>query len=147
MAEKKINLIQDDDVEYTLRQGIAYEIPIIQEEIDEVNSTANLTVWLPINISGYTFFAELWSDSPSVMIHQFALTPAAIGSGKGSYYEINVGAARTTYFFSDNLTRSLKTNATYYFEEKTIDGFGNAVDSVVMKFKVAPEVAKGFVQN
>lgn len=142
---KEISLIQDEDVEYKIRQGIAYWIPIFQEEIDVENSTPQTTVWKPIDISSYTFFAQLRKDtaaSGGTVLHTFSLTPPPDGTAKGSYYEIDVAAAKTTYFFSDELTRSLKANETYYFEEKTIDSDGNAIDSIVMKFKIAPEYAR-----
>ena len=129
-----LSLIQDERVNYTVRQGNAFVIEIDYPE-------ANLTT--PSDITGYTFFSELrdnTADDSTTPIHTFSLTPDT----NGNYYEVDYPNAKTKFHFSDNLSRTLKPKKQYFFESKTLDA-GIVIDSVVVYIEAVSEYARGTI--
>lgn len=132
MAAIKISNIQDKDIDLELRQGNAFVLTIDYFAPDGVT---------PDDITGYTFFSQIRTDTADksgTVIHTFSTTPDA----NGNKYVVTLLTARTEFFLSDELTRSLKPEKTYYFESKTRDAGGNPIDSVVLELKTKAEYAR-----
>ncbi len=140
MSRIQLSTIQEDLVEDRLRQGNTYILPLtyLQQAADWTKENKNMELQ---DIAAYSYFAQIRqqpADRGGEAFYTFSSAPDV----NNSYFTKDTASAKVTFYFSDELTRSMRPGSVYYFEVKTQDASGNNIKSFLMSFFIEPEYAR-----